>query len=296
MLTLSELLELKRETGLSNEDIAQVTGVPLSTVQKVFGGTVKAPRRKTLEALSEPLERIARGGAERDLPREIAEHHSGMLREEAFQYRATSSAAGRGPERSEPDRYGGRARGEGYGGYTLEDYYDWPEGERVELINGRIYAQASPNVDHQIVITQFLRQVLRCQEEHGEDCLVLPAPVDVQLDRDERTMVQPDVIIVCDESKNIGRCIYGAPDFVLEVLSDSSRRIDHVLKREKYCHAGCREYWIVDIEKQIVLVQDFEHDEYDLRYSFDDMIPIRISDGKCVIDFADIRARLTRHA
>ena len=199
MLTLSELLELKRETGLSNEDIAQVTGVPLSTVQKVFGGTVKAPRRKTLEALSEPLERIARGGAERDLPREMAEHHSGMLREEAFQYRATSSAAGRGPERSEPDRYGGRARGEGYGGYTLEDYYDWPEGERVELINGRIYAQASPTVDHQIVITQFLRQVLRCQEEHGEDCLVLPAPVDVQLDRDERTMVRPDVIIVCDE-------------------------------------------------------------------------------------------------
>ena len=61
----------------------------------------------------------------------------------------------------------------------------------------------------------------------------MPAPVDVQLDRDERTMVQPDVIIVCDESKNIGRCIYGAPDFVLEVLSDSSRRIDHVLKREK---------------------------------------------------------------
>ena len=89
------------------------------------------------------------------------------------------------------------------------------------------------------------------------DCIPLTAPVDVQLDRDEKTMLQPDVLILCDKRKLIRRCIYGAPDFVLEVLSPSTRSKDQIVKLKKYMEADCREYWIVDIENRRIVVYDF---------------------------------------
>ena len=273
MMTLDEIIETKRQVGYTNEDIADMTGVPLSTVQKVFGGTVKAPRRKTLQALSDLFEPIA---AEKS-----------MLREEAFKYRGISSA-----QRSEKDRFGGRGKGMGRGEYTLDDYYAWPDDERIELIDGRIYDMAAPTTDHQLVIGELMWQFMNCQREHGETCRVIVSPVDVQLDCDERTMVQPDIVILCDEEKLIRRCIYGAPDFVLEVLSDSSRSKDMVKKHEKYYEAGCREYWIIDTEKEEVLVSDFEHEDFYNRYTFDDRVPVRISEGRCEIDFRQVRERM----
>ncbi len=273
MLTLDEILEMKRQYGYTNEEIAAKTGVPLSTVQKIFGGTVKAPRKKTLEDLSEFFEPI--------------KTEKQNLREEALQYRGVSST-----HRTEPDRYGGRGKGRGEGEYTLEDYYAWPEEERIELINGRIYNLAAPTTYHQLVISELMRQFFDCQKEHGETCQVFVSPVDVQLDRDNRTMVQPDIVILCDESKLMRRAIFGAPDFVLEVASENSHPRDKVQKFEKYCSAGCREYWIVDIDNKEVLVNDFESGQYFIRYSFDDRVPVRISEGRCEIDFSPIRDRL----
>ena len=124
---------------------------------------------------------------------------------------------------------------------------------------------------------------------------MLQAPVDVQLDRNDQTMVQPDLIMLCDETKNINRCIFGAPDFVVEVLSPSTRSKDTLLKAHKYCDAGCREYWIVDLENEEVIVQDYENERLNIRYSFDDSIPIAVSGGKCHIDFTRIQQHLTKH-
>ncbi len=86
------------------------------------------------------------------------------------------------------------------------------------------------------------------------------SPVDVQLDKDDKTMAQPDVFLVCDQSKNTGRCIYGAPDMVIEVTSPSTRKRDFGKKLGKYVDAGVREYWIVDVKNQKVIVYDLGED------------------------------------
>mgnify|MGYP000172932761 CR=1 FL=1 len=84
----------------------------------------------------------------------------------------------------------------------------------------------------------------------GGKCKVFVSPIDVQLDKDDKTMVQPDIFILCDQSKNIGRCIYGAPDMVIEITSPSTRKKDFGKKLEKYVNAGVREYWIVDVKNR----------------------------------------------
>jgi Uma2 family endonuclease len=119
-------------------------------------------------------------------------------------------------------------------------------------------------------------------------CLPMISPIDVQLDCDNRTMVQPDVVIVCDRDKVIERCIYGAPDFVIEVISRSSARRDAVIKLNKYMAAGVREYWIIDPDRQKVLVYRFQKEEYPLIYGFDAQIPVEIWDDGFAIDFREV--------
>ena len=109
------------------------------------------------------------------------------------------------------------------------------------------------------------------------------APVDVQLDCDDKTMVEPDVIILCDRSKDINRCIYGAPDFVAEVLSKSTRRKDIGVKTYKYANAGVREYWMIDPKDMKVIVYTFaQNDDAEDTVSifgFQDKIPVGIITG-----------------
>ena len=99
-------------------------------------------------------------------------------------------------------------------------------------------------------------------------------------------MVQPDVLIVCDRDIVIRRCVYGAPDFVAEVLSPSTKKKDIYIKTQKYANAGVREYWMVDPDKQKVVVYRFEEDEFPAVYGFNQQIPVAILGGECVIDFS----------
>ena len=111
---------------------------------------------------------------------------------------------------------------------------------------------------------------------------------DVQLDCDEKTMVEPDVLIVCDRDKIINRCVYGAPDFIIEILSKSTKKKDSVIKLNKYLNAGVREYWMIDPMKKKVIVYDFDHDEYPVIYGFDGKVPVGIWNGDLAIDFAEV--------
>ena len=93
------------------------------------------------------------------------------------------------------------------------------------------------------------------------------APVDVQLDQDDKTMVQPDLMIVCDRKKLTRQGVFGAPDFIIEILSESTRKKDSYLKKK-------------------VIVYDLEKVEIPVIYGFTDQVPVRIFDGKCVVDFS----------
>lgn len=104
--------------------------------------------------------------------------------------------------------------------------------------------------------------------------------------------MQPDVFLVCDQSKNTGRCIYDAPDMVIEVTSPSTRKKDFGKKLEKYVDAGVREYWIADVKNQKVIVYDLRDDfgeNMDLMiYGMDGEVSVGIYDGECKIDFEEI--------
>ena len=113
------------------------------------------------------------------------------------------------------------------------------------------------------------------------------SPLDVQLDCDDRTMVQPDVIIVCDRDKIIERCVFGAPDFIIEIISPSNPSDDYIRKLYYYKNAGVREYWIVDPRRKTVTVNYFEEDLVNVQYSFDSIIKVNIYDD-LFVDFSKI--------
>ncbi len=174
------------------------------------------------------------------------------------------------------------------GEYTLEDYLALPDDQRVELIDGVIYDMAAPTLIHQAIgddLQTLFNAYIR--KKHGQ-CRAFTSPVDVQLDCDDKTIVQPDVLIICDPSKLRRERIYGAPDLVVEVLSPGTSRKDRILKLTKYKKAGVREYWIIDPDRKRVFVYELEKGDGCRIYSFADTVPVGIYDGDCVVDFAQI--------
>lgn len=249
-MTIQEMCQRKQQLGYSYEKIAELSNLPLSTVQKVLGGITKSPRYDTLKAL-----------------------------EEVFK-KPTAQLIAEAPL---SDSYGKKQ-----GDFTLEDYYQIPDDIRVELIDGVIYDMAAPTSLHQLICLEIGRLLREYIKKNKGSCIPLVSPLDVQLDCDNKTMVQPDVIIVCDRKKFLRGVVYGAPDFVVEILSPSTQRKDLSVKLAKYMNAGVREYWIVDPIKKRIIVYDIEHDAFPEMYTFEHQVPVRIFDGKCTIDFKEI--------
>ena len=248
-MTIKEMQEKKKELGFTYAQIAEMSGVPLGTVQKVLGGITLTPRYETLMALEDVL----------------ADHGGMVVREPKKAYLTKPQ-----------------------GSYTLEDYYMIPDDMRVELIDGVIYNMTAPTSIHQIIGGYIHSRLLQHVLNKGGTCLPMISPLDVQIDCDDKTMVQPDVVVVCDRDKIIRRCVYGAPDFIIEILSKSTKKKDSVIKLNKYLNAGVREYWMIDPMKKAVIVYDFEHDEYPTIYGFDAKIPVGIWDGELEVDFAEV--------
>lgn len=105
-------------------------------------------------------------------------------------------------------------------------------------------------------------------------------------------MIQPDISVICQLDRLVEKGVYGAPDFCIEIVSPSSRSRDYIKKVSKYQIAGVREYWIVDPKRETVLCYFFEGEDYPQMFTFDDIIPVMIYDGKLEINFADIKDRL----
>jgi Uma2 family endonuclease len=173
--------------------------------------------------------------------------------------------------------------------YTYSDYYLWDDDERWELIDGEAYAMApAPNMGHQGISGEIHRQIANFLR--GKTCRVFHAPFDVRLNADtyDDTVVQPDLVIVCDRSKLDIRGCKGVPDMVIEILSPSSARHDRVLKFHTYQRAGVREYWLVDPESRTVSVHILENGKYvTTAYTDDDTAPVHVLEG-CEITLRDV--------
>ncbi len=264
-MTIEEMKARKTELGLTNEMLADASGVPLSTVQKLFSGVTKAPRKRTIDAIEGVLRKDAAYG-DFTLPQ------AGMLAESGATYAVKDTR------------------------HTIEDYYALPEERRVELIDGVFYDMEAPAVGHQRILGSLYLLFEACIEEHEADCEVFLSPCDVRLDMDDYTMVQPDLMVICRRISQQAKRIEGAPDLAVEILSPSTRSKDMVLKLYKYQQAGVREYWIIDPKFKTVTVHRFDEEEYNPKtYDFNSEIPIGISDETCKIDFSKILKRIERY-
>lgn len=160
--------------------------------------------------------------------------------------------------------------------YTAEYLDALPEDVRAEVIDGQIFYFAAPTTEHQEISSELFFELKAYVKKKRGDCKALYAPVAVRLDCDNKTSLEPDIIVVCDKDKLHKDACYGAPDLVIEVTSRSTRKRDYGLKMKKYRAAGVREYWIVEPERQTVWVSCFEDEEQSCLYSFDDEIAFRI--------------------
>ena len=263
-MKIEEMIARKRELGLTYEKIAELSGLPLGTVQKVLGGYTKSPRYETIQALEKVL---------------------GYKQPENYMMRETEFSYGTVPLNNDHSL---KAQGE----YTLDDYYALPDDHRAELIDGVLYDMAAPSKVHQIITGFLFNKIWNHIDMRKGMCEVFVAPTDVRLDRDDHTMLQPDVIVKCESDDKELRCVEGAPDFVVEVLSPSTRKKDLFIKTRKYSEAGVRELWIVDPRDRRVIVYEFENNDVICMYTFEDEIPVGIYNGDLIIDFKSLRTYL----
>ena len=171
--------------------------------------------------------------------------------------------------------------------YTIDDIYSLPEGHRAELIDGQIYDMTPPNRKHQDILSFLHAAIYNHITQNNGECKVYPAPFAVFLATDDSKYLDPDSSVICDKNKLDDRGCNGAPDWVIEIVSPSSRSMDYYTKLSLYRSAGVREYWIVDPMKQTVLVYDMEHAAAPTICSFTDAIKVNIYDN-LEIDFSKL--------
>jgi Uma2 family endonuclease len=144
--------------------------------------------------------------------------------------------------------------------YTYADYLKWESTERYQLMYGEAFMMASPSVEHQGILMELSTQFSMFLR--GKPCRVFAAPLDVRPfpkeDNSDDTVVQPDLLVVCDRAKLATGSVNGAPDLVLEIASPSNTRNDLFIKFQIYLEAGVREYWIIEPKEQQVQIHVYE--------------------------------------
>ena len=168
--------------------------------------------------------------------------------------------------------------------YTIKDIEALPEGERAELIDGQMFRMDSPELAHQDILGELHVVVREYIRNHSGKCEVFFSPCAVYINNDIYNYVEPDLLVICDMDKLDRKGCHGAPDWLVEIVSPGSKKMDYIRKLFKYRTAGVREYWIIDPMKKMIKVYDFGRDT-ETDYTFEDKVPVGIYED-FVIDFA----------
>ena len=253
-MNIRQMIEAKKEKGYSNVQISELSGVPLGTVQKIFSGETSSPRYETIQALSKAFEE--------DTVKEAMPAYGANIVKKKNRHDS--------------------------GNKTLDDYMALPEGSRIEMINGRFYDMSGPTTMHQALAFELGRLFGNYVKSNSGKCRVFLAPTDVQIDNDDKTIVQPDILVLCNRDKLTEQRIVGAPDLIVEIISPSSIFMDLAIKYQKYKMSGVREYWIINPDDKNLLVYRFFESEEPKLYTFEEQVTVGIWDDKCIIDFRDV--------
>jgi Uma2 family endonuclease len=180
--------------------------------------------------------------------------------------------------------------------WTYADYLTWDDGQRWELIKGEAYCMSpAPGRSHQYIQAALVSQIFSFLR--GKPCDVYGSPFDVRLseqtdasDNYVETVVQPDLLVVCDKTKLDERGCNGAPDLVVEIISPSTAKMDLTVKYGLYEKHGVKEYWIIHPAEHTLLV--YKRSENGIfgaadRYAGDDHVPVPLL-GDLVVDLAEV--------
>lgn len=172
--------------------------------------------------------------------------------------------------------------------YTEDDYYNLPENDRAELIDGQFYNMAAPSRMHQTILSELHIIIGNYLKSQKGSCRLYSAPFAVKLFENDKTIVEPDISVICDRNKLTDRGCTGAPDWIIEITSPGNPGHDYVRKLNLYMEAGVKEYWIINPIKQTILVYFFEQTDFDVQqYTFQDKIKVNIYDDLW-IDFKEL--------
>ena len=280
-MTIDSIRELKKKLGISNAALSDLSGVSLGTVNKALSGASAHPRRDTMKAMWDALKKIE--------TEEMASRPSGRVYSVEQLYRMAPADS---LVREEAMAYGVPAT-KGPGQFTIEDYYALPDDHRVELIDGVFYDMAAPSIVHQNILLELAMQVKSYIRKKKGGCHPFIAPVDVMLDPgDDRTIVQPDFMIVCKQEIVTEKRIEGAPDFICEIVSPSSQARDYYKKGAKYEEAGVKEYWILDPKRRRLTIYNYFEKEPPCILPLQGKVGLRIYNDELQIDLDEIAAIL----
>ena len=168
------------------------------------------------------------------------------------------------------------------GRYTYNDYLGWEVPERCQLINGEVFMMASPTVEHQSILMELSTQFNNWLR--GKPCRVFAAPLDVRLfpeeDGSDDTVVQPDLLVVCDRSKIAKGSVNGPPELAVEIVSPSTSKKELFLKFMAYLDAGVQEYWVIEPEQRLVQVHIYDNGHFiSSSYKAEDTVPSTVLPG-----------------
>ena len=165
--------------------------------------------------------------------------------------------------------------------YTFQDYISWRFKERVELLKGYISKMSlAPNTQHQIIAGKIYQEIAWYLK--GQKCQVFFAPYDVYLPtNEEKTVVQPDICVICDNTKIKRQGCVGSPDLVVEILSPGNSRREMKEKYEIYEEAGVSEYWVVFPSEEVLQIYLLENAKFvpQKPYTAGDVYTSRVLEG-----------------
>ena len=300
-MEIQELKKRKKELKITTADLAILADLPVSTVSKIMTGETKNPSYTTIEKLDNALlqeEMRKRIQAYREAIKKYydgVEHGDNKIldyKEFEKKYREDYHLNDAPiPYATRINSNGKRLSNDITGNIvkkndirmTTNDLEVLSDDKFIELIDGDVIIGQAPNVKHQLLVQNIGKAIDKYIDDNDGNCKMFNVGINVQTDEDDYTLLIPDIVILCDDSKLNDKGIFGAPDLVMEVVSERTRRIDYNDKMHKYMRSGVREYWIVDPNKERVTVYIAGEPMLAYVYSFTDKIPVEIYDGKLEI-------------
>lgn len=170
---------------------------------------------------------------------------------------------------------------------TIEEYESLPENIRAEVFDGQLQYMANPSQMHQTILQELSSILNSYAKKQNGTCVALSSPFDIKLNDNPLTIVQPDLMIICNQNKLDGKRCNGAPDFIIEISSPGNAADDYIRKLFYYKNYGVCEYWIVDFNRATVTVNWLEKDIINIPYTFYSVIKVNIFDN-LYIDFKEI--------